>query len=48
LVGQGGDLTLWLPSSLAYGAMGNDKMGIKPNELLRYEVKIVEVKRRRR
>ncbi len=48
LVGQGGDLTLWIPSSLAYGAIGNDKMGVKPNEILRYEVKIVEVKRRRR
>ncbi len=48
LVGQGGKLTLWVPSSLAYGAIGNDEKGIKPNELLRYEVNIVEVKRRRR
>ena len=48
LVGQGGKLTLWVPSSLAYGAIGNDEKGINPNELLRYEVNIVEVKRRRR
>lgn len=48
LVGQGGKLTLWVPSSLAYGAIGNNEKGIKPNELLRYEVNIVEVKRRRR
>lgn len=48
LVGQGGKLTLWVPSSLAYGSIGNDEKGIKPNELLRYEVNIVEVKRRRR
>jgi FKBP-type peptidyl-prolyl cis-trans isomerase FkpA len=48
LVGQGGDLTLWVPSSLAYGSIGNDEKGIKPNEMLRYEVKILEVKRRRR
>lgn len=48
LVGQGGKLTLWVPSSLAYGAIGNDEKSIKPNELLRYEVNIVEVKRRRR
>lgn len=47
LVGQGGKLTLWLPSALAYGSIGNEEMGIKPNELLRYEVEIVEVKRRR-
>lgn len=48
LVGQGGKLTLWVPSSLAYGSIGNNEKGIKPNELLRYEVNIVEVKRRRR
>ena len=48
LVGQGGKLTLWVPSSLAYGSIGNNEKGIKPNELLRYEVNIIEVKRRRR
>lgn len=48
LVGQGGKLTLWIPSALAYGSIGNEEMGIKPNELLRYEVEIIEVKRRRR
>ena len=30
LVGQGGKLTLWVPSSLAYGSIGNDEKGIKP------------------
>jgi FKBP-type peptidyl-prolyl cis-trans isomerase len=48
LVGQGGRLTLWVPSSLAYGSMGNNDKGVKANEMLRYEVNIVEVKRRRR
>lgn len=47
LVGQGGKLTMWLPSSLAYGAMGNEELGVKPNQMLRYEVEVVEVKRRR-
>lgn len=47
LVGQGGKLTLWLPSALAYGAMGNEELGVKPNQMLRYEVEVVEVKRRR-
>ena len=48
LVGQGGKLTLWVPSALAYGSIGNNDKGVKANEMLRYEVNIVEVKRRRR
>ena len=48
LVGQGGKVTLWIPSKLAYGAAGDSEKGIKPNEMLQYEVEIVEVKRRRR
>ena len=48
LVGQGGKVTLWMPSSLAYGAEGDQEKNIKPNEMLEYEVEIVEVKRRRR
>lgn len=47
LVGEGGNLTLWLPSSMAYGSAGDSEKGIKANEMLRYEVQIVEVKRRR-
>lgn len=47
LVGQGGNLTLWLPSSMAYGSAGDSEKGIKANEMLRYEVQIVEVKHRR-
>lgn len=48
LVGQGGSVTLWIPSSQAYGAAGDEEKGIEPNEMLRYEVNIVEVKRRNR
>ncbi|MBR5281932.1 MAG: FKBP-type peptidyl-prolyl cis-trans isomerase [Alistipes sp.] len=48
LVGQGGKVTLWIPSKLAYGPAGDSEKGIKPNEMLQYEVQIVEVKRRRR
>lgn len=47
IVGQGGSLTLWIPSSMAYGSAGDSEKGIKANEMLRYEVQIVEVKRRR-
>jgi FKBP-type peptidyl-prolyl cis-trans isomerase len=48
LVGQGGKITLWIPSNLAYGPAGDEQKGIKPNEMLEYEVEILEVKRRRR
>lgn len=48
LVGQGGKITLWIPSTLAYGAQGDEQKNIKPNEMLEYEVEIIEVKRRRR
>lgn len=48
LVGEGGRITLWLPSSLAYGPAGDEELGIAPNEMLRYEVEVVEVKRRKR
>ena len=48
LVGQGGKITLWMPSTLAYGAEGDEQKGIKPNEMLEYEVEILEVKKRRR
>ena len=47
LVGQGGSLTLWLPSSMAYGSAGDSEKGIKANEMLRYDVQIIEVKHRR-
>lgn len=47
LIGQGGQITLWIPSSMAYGSEGDKQKGIDANEMLRYEVNIVEVKRRR-
>ena len=47
LVGEGGKLIMWIPSALGYGAMGNEELGVKPNQMLRYEVEVVEVNRRR-
>jgi FKBP-type peptidyl-prolyl cis-trans isomerase len=47
LVGEGGSVTLWIPSSQAYGSAGDADKGIKANEMLRYEVNIIEVKHRR-
>ncbi len=47
LVGPGGKITLWIPSSMAYGSEGDKAKGIDANAMLRYEVEIVEVKRYR-
>lgn len=43
LIGEGGKVTLWLPSSMAYGSAGDKEKGINPNEMLRYEVELKEV-----
>ena len=43
IVGPGGKLTLWVPSDMAYGSAGDEKKGIAPNAMLRYELEIVEV-----
>ena len=45
LVGEGGKVTLWIPSALAYGSAGAENKGIKANEMLRYELEIKEVKK---
>lgn len=46
LIGEGGKITLWLPSQLGYGGEGLEEKGIGPNEMLRYEINIIEVKKR--
>lgn len=46
IVGEGGKVTLWIPSRHAYGAEGKEDLGINPNEMLRYEIEVLEVKRR--
>ena len=43
LVGEGGSITLWIPSNLAYGPEGAGRM-IGANEALVFNVEIVEVK----
>lgn len=43
LVGKGGKITAWMPSSLAYGADGNPELGVKPNTTLYYEIELVDV-----
>lgn len=43
MVGAGGKFEAWIPSDLAYGASGNEELGIAPNTTLRYEVSVLEV-----
>lgn len=43
LVGKGGKINAWMPSAAAYGADGNERMGVKPNTTLYYEIELVDV-----
>lgn len=43
MVGSGGHFDAWIPSDLAYGASGNEELGIAPNSTLLYEVDVLEV-----
>lgn len=43
MVGKGGRLTTWVPSLLAYGAGGNEELGVKPNTTLCYEIEVLDV-----
>lgn len=43
LVGQGGQITLWIPSELAYGQGGAGGGMIGPNEALEFKVELIEV-----
>lgn len=45
LVGQGGKLNVWIPAGLAYGAKGNEKLGVKPNATLFYEIELLDVRK---
>ena len=46
LIGKGGHIEAWLPSTLGYGADGCDSLGIGPNTILYYELWLVDVVRR--
>ncbi len=43
LIGQGGKITTWIPSKLAYGQEGNPTLGVPPNTTLRYEIELIGV-----
>ena len=43
LVGRGGTINAWIPSSAAYGTEGDKELGIQPNTTLYYEIELVDV-----
>lgn len=43
LVGQGGQITLWIPSDLAYGQGGAGGGMIGPNEALEFKIELLEI-----
>ena len=45
LLGEGGRIKAWMPSSAAYGAAGCDWLGVKPNQTLYYEIELLKVDR---
>ena len=44
LAGDGGHFNAWLPSKTAYGVEGNKELGIGANEMLNYDVRILDIK----
>ena len=46
LIGEGGHIEAWIPSSLAFGSEGCDSLNIKPNTMLYYEMWLVDVEER--
>ena len=43
LIGKGGKINAWMPSSAAYGAEGDKELGVAPNATLYYEIELVDV-----
>lgn len=46
LIGPGGHILAWVPSALAYSSAGLDSIGVKPNQMLFYEIRLNEVVKR--
>jgi len=44
LAGKGAHFNAWLPSSVAYDTEGNEELGVGPNVLLNYDVKVLDIK----
>lgn len=44
LLGKGGKATLYIPGNLAYGVNGQPQAGIGPNQLLIFDVEVLDIK----
>ena len=44
LLGKGGKATLYIPGNLAYGPAGAPQAGIQPNEMLVFDVELLDIK----
>jgi FKBP-type peptidyl-prolyl cis-trans isomerase FkpA len=42
LIGEGGQITLWIPADMAYGERGAGE-DIGPNEALQFKVELIKV-----
>ena len=47
LIGRGGHVEAWLPSTLAFGSEGCDSLDVEPNTMLYYELKLIDVEKRK-
>ncbi|MFR9648898.1 MAG: FKBP-type peptidyl-prolyl cis-trans isomerase [Rikenellaceae bacterium] len=45
MLGQGGKLEAVIPSKLMYGEQGDESMGVKPYQTLRYEIELIEMEK---
>lgn len=43
LIGRGGHIEAWLPSTLAFGSAGCDSLNVRPNTMLYYEMWLIDV-----
>lgn len=43
LIGEGGQITLFVPGELAYGENGNPMGGIGPNQAMKFDIEVVKV-----
>ena len=43
LVGEGGEIKLWIPANMAYGARGTRDGSIGPNQAIMFTVEVLEV-----
>lgn len=46
LIGPGGHIEAWVPSALAFSSAGCDSIGVKPNMMLFYDIKLKDVIKR--